>query len=377
MNKWIDIALQNGVKDIVYENPYHRFPIIKVLAAKFLRELDLSNCDMMHVSESSRAANSHSLRKLYLSYVWLNENVLQALLNSCPLIVSLVLKSCKGLGKIELLNLQKIKSISIKTTTNKHVKIEAPTLEHLSFSNYSSKNLNVVECKNLKYLELNKVEIPDGLLDNLISKSQFLEVLKIQYRSGIRDIDSSNLVSLEYIGNQIPQLEMTSESSLLKLSKIFLYHNNYIDAEWFRKLRNFLSNVTSLPRWQLLKACDKQMDFEPNSTSKASLRGEDCPRPYKEIKDPLTHRCGTPTTPARPGLDIWSMDNIRRGPNNRNNELGEPDSDTMIQKWILGLTQPEKLAHEGRIVQDHIRRPITHPFSNVGYLTLLRTPRPR
>ncbi|KAF3651806.1 putative nuclear transcription factor Y subunit A-9-like isoform 1 [Capsicum annuum] len=40
---------------------------------------------------------------------------------------------------------------------------------------------------------------------------------------------------------------------------------------------------------------DKEMDFGPNSISKASSRGEDCPRQYKETKDPLTHRCGTPT----------------------------------------------------------------------------------
>ncbi|KAG5573427.1 hypothetical protein H5410_063193 [Solanum commersonii] len=39
--------------------------------------------------------------------------MLQTLLNSCPLIVSFVLKHCWGLKNIELLNLQKIKSISI------------------------------------------------------------------------------------------------------------------------------------------------------------------------------------------------------------------------------------------------------------------------
>ncbi|KAM3199656.1 hypothetical protein P3L10_032016 [Capsicum annuum] len=250
MDKWIDVALQNGVKGIVYGSPNlcipsYCFPIIKVLAAKYLRELVLNNCDIMCVSLSSGAENCHSLRKLSLSDVWLDENFM-------------------GLRKIELLHLQKIKLISIVTIGNHLVKIQAPTLEHLSFSNYSSENLDIVECQNLKSLELSEVEISDGFFDNLISKSQSLKVLKIQYCSGIREIDtsnlevlkivncsgirvidSSNLVSLEYIGAQIPQLKKTSESSQLKHSKIVLHDNNYIDVAWFRKLRNFLSNLTS------------------------------------------------------------------------------------------------------------------------------------
>ncbi|KAM3337730.1 hypothetical protein P3S68_032055 [Capsicum galapagoense] len=128
--------------------------------------------------------------------------MLQDLLNSCPLIVSLILKRCTGLDESE-----------------------APTLEHLSFSNYSYLDLDVIECQNLKFLELNEVKTSNGFLD-LVSKSQSLEVLKIQNCNGIRDIDisnlevlkivncsgirvidSSNLVSLEYIGDQIPNLK--------------------------------------------------------------------------------------------------------------------------------------------------------------------------
>lgn len=35
-------------------------------------------------------------------------------------------------------------------------------------------------------------------------------------------------------------------------------------------------------------------------------------------------------------------------------------SSYVIEKWTLGLTQHQKLAHEGRIAQDHIRRPNRH-----------------
>ncbi|PHU01107.1 hypothetical protein BC332_30894 [Capsicum chinense] len=196
INTWLDMALQNGVKDIIYENPYYwtrsyPFPIINVLAGKCLRELVLrGDCNLMDVSLSS------------------DENMLQTLLSSCPLIVSFNLDDCQGLGKIELLNLQKIKLISMKGVRNMHVKNKAPTLEHFSFSSYSSsENLDVVECQKLKSLELKYVRISDGSLENLISRSQSLKVLMIQKCPGIRNIDSSNLVSLEYIGDQIPKLK--------------------------------------------------------------------------------------------------------------------------------------------------------------------------
>lgn len=41
----------------------------------------------------------------------------------------------------------------------------------------------------------------------------------------------------------------------------------------------------------------------------------------------------------------------------------------VIKKWALGLTQPQKLAQEVRIVQDHIKNPIFLPIAGVGLLT--------
>ncbi|PHU01270.1 hypothetical protein BC332_31057 [Capsicum chinense] len=220
IDKWLVIPLQNDVKDIVYGYPYslarsYPFPTIKVLAAKSLRELDLSGCDLMDVSLSSGAVHFHSLRKLSLSRVSLDENILQTLLKSYPLIFSFILEHYSGLGKIELLNLQKIKSIFITETENKCFKIHAPTLENLFYSSwvYSSENFDVVECQNLKSLELNNVRIFDGFLHNLISRSQSLEALKIRNFWGIRDIDYSNLVKNEYIGHQIPELKMASQAN--------------------------------------------------------------------------------------------------------------------------------------------------------------------
>ncbi|KAK4732758.1 hypothetical protein R3W88_025746 [Solanum pinnatisectum] len=92
----------------------------------------------------------------------------------------------------------------------------------------------VVECQSLKSLDLSYVTMSDGFLHSLISRFQSLE------------IDISNLVSLVYIGDQIPQLKMARELRQLKHSKIVLtFGNNDINATWFCKLRKLLSNLTS------------------------------------------------------------------------------------------------------------------------------------
>ncbi|XP_059310012.1 F-box/LRR-repeat protein 13-like [Lycium ferocissimum] len=207
IDKWLDITLQSGVKDIVYGDPYHYirsypFPIFKVLAAESLGELVLTGCDLIRVSLSSGVTNCHSLRKLSLCSVRLDDNMLQTLLNSCPFIVSFNLDNFLGLEKIELLNLQKIKSVSIR------------------------KN-------NLKSLHISDVMISDGFLQDLISRSP-------------------NLVSLEYKGDQAPELTITKKSSQLKHSKIVLECYNKLNAAWFCKLRKFLSNYTS---WSQVSLC--------------------------------------------------------------------------------------------------------------------------
>ncbi|KAL3328627.1 hypothetical protein AABB24_035988 [Solanum stoloniferum] len=60
------------------------------------------------------------------------------------------------------------------------------------------------------------------------------KVLEIQYCGGLWEIDAPNLVSLEYTWSQIPQLKIT------------LQCHDYLNAQWFCKLRKFLSNS---PTW--------------------------------------------------------------------------------------------------------------------------------
>ncbi|TMW92702.1 hypothetical protein EJD97_012670 [Solanum chilense] len=94
IDKWLDIALENGVKHLSLNFKSYPMPILRILAAKSLRGLDVQGS--MPDSLSSGVVNCKSLRKLSLSNIRLDENIVQTLLNSCPFIDSLILGYCSG-----------------------------------------------------------------------------------------------------------------------------------------------------------------------------------------------------------------------------------------------------------------------------------------
>ncbi|KAG5587528.1 hypothetical protein H5410_047962 [Solanum commersonii] len=170
IDKWFDIALQNGVKDLAFNVPKYssyRLPIFKILATKSLRELVMWGCHLKRASLTSGVVNCNSLRLLSLSSVTLSEKMLKTLLNSCPLIVSFICDYCDGLEKIELVNLQNIKSISIWKGRKQRVKIQAPTLEHLSYFSFpkESSMLDMLDVPNLVSLEYKGDQIPETFVD--------------------------------------------------------------------------------------------------------------------------------------------------------------------------------------------------------------------
>ncbi|KAG5587027.1 hypothetical protein H5410_047461, partial [Solanum commersonii] len=136
VDKWLLIALQNGVKELVLRFSSYPAPILIILATKSLRELVLHDCTLMPISLSSGVVNCNSLRKISLS--------------------------------------------------------------------------------------------------------------------DICDIDAPNLVSLDYTGSEIPELNIARESSQLKNSKIILHCIYSINTAWFCELRKFLSNLSS---WSEVNLC--------------------------------------------------------------------------------------------------------------------------
>ncbi|KAM3326622.1 hypothetical protein P3S67_001748 [Capsicum chacoense] len=161
--------------------------MFKILASNSLRELVLYGCDLKHASLSSGVVNCNSLIILSLRHVDLDKNILQTLLNRCPFITSFICDFCRGLKKIEILNLQKIKSVIIwKRSIYQHVKIHAPTLEH--FSCYSTDRdakyqcipeLDIIDAPNLLSLEYKGDEIPATFVDAYLQWSFHPRELKL------------------------------------------------------------------------------------------------------------------------------------------------------------------------------------------------------
>ncbi|TMW87322.1 hypothetical protein EJD97_020104 [Solanum chilense] len=128
-DKWLLIALENGVKQLVLHFTSYPPPILTILAAKSLRELVLDDCTLMPVSG---VVNCNSMRKISLSNVTLDENMIQTLLDSCPFIVSFILKDCPGINalKIKSDSLKVLKIIQFFQTCE----IDAPNLVYLDYA---------------------------------------------------------------------------------------------------------------------------------------------------------------------------------------------------------------------------------------------------
>ncbi|WMV47480.1 hypothetical protein MTR67_040865, partial [Solanum verrucosum] len=87
----------------------------------------------------------------------------------------------------------------------------------------------VVNCKSLRNVFLS--HHCSGNLGKI--KSDSLKVLKIHQRGGTWEIDAPNLVSLDYMGNQIPELKIARESTQLEHSEITLQCLSNLNAAWF------------------------------------------------------------------------------------------------------------------------------------------------
>ncbi|KAG5586981.1 hypothetical protein H5410_047415 [Solanum commersonii] len=111
-----------------------------------------NDCTLMPVSLSNRVVNCNSLRKISLSDVTLDENMLQTLLNSCPLIVSFVLENCPGI-KVVKIKLDSLKVLKIDQYCE--CDIDAPNLVSLDYTGTEIPEFNIArESSQLKNLEI-------------------------------------------------------------------------------------------------------------------------------------------------------------------------------------------------------------------------------
>ncbi|KAK4732443.1 hypothetical protein R3W88_025431 [Solanum pinnatisectum] len=209
------IKYRNNMK--IVDNIMERYRDGKIPIEK---ELVLRGSNLKNVSLSSGVVKCNSLRKLTLSDVVLDENMLQTLFNSCPFIVSFIFDSCYGLKKIELLNnLQKIKSVLIWKAGNQLVKIQAPTLEHLSYVTEpeTSPKLDIVDAPNLVSLVYKGNLVPTIFVDAKLPWSCHPRRLLLE----------SNGTTIAYFMDRLMYMKSSSQ-----LKEVKVYRFDWGEVRW-------------------------------------------------------------------------------------------------------------------------------------------------
>jgi hypothetical protein len=114
VERWIYHAVECNVREFKLENEdsdmsWYFLPQI-IYSAKSINMLELINCGL---GLPKCKVKLDSLRKLYLSHVYADNEVLQDVIAGCPMIEDLCLCECRGITNLELLNLGKLREIKL------------------------------------------------------------------------------------------------------------------------------------------------------------------------------------------------------------------------------------------------------------------------
>jgi hypothetical protein len=214
--KWLTFATERNVKKLDLslvvkyftdehksgEYVYYSLPHV-VLEARTISVLRLSSCKLEPYNEFKFS----DLKILDLRNVQLNEQVIQNLTLSCPLIEDFKLIRCHGFKDLKvssLLRLNQFFVISCKKLSR--IEIEAPSLQTFEFSNRKARRhceFYLEGCKDLKTCTLRlhrRNNMIAELLQNLSAKCPTLEVLCIErYRLSRMKISCQTLKMLSLV----------------------------------------------------------------------------------------------------------------------------------------------------------------------------------
>ncbi|KAK0597204.1 hypothetical protein LWI29_022974 [Acer saccharum] len=265
LDKWIGLAIENGVKELDFHirmlrDPVYPLPGI-IFSAKSLTTLKLAGFKLEQPSDTIRL---RSLKSLTLNSVCISELMLQKLTSECVLLEELSMSDCWGSKCVHVFEAYKLKIISISVSSNEleSIKIVVPSLQELFLksSNPQSRKIDVDGCTNMNTLELEGFTIVDREFHHLMSKFSALENLKVVWCQSLErlaissdrlknlsivtcsdlkaiTIDTPNLVSFVYASNPVPI------SSTMKAPcpwKVDLKNKDDPDTQWYLNIKEFI-----------------------------------------------------------------------------------------------------------------------------------------
>ncbi|XP_011008449.1 PREDICTED: F-box/LRR-repeat protein At4g14103-like [Populus euphratica] len=190
LDKWVQKVIENGVKEVDFGFDLPGYLHFKkrynmpdaIFAAKSVFVLKLFGCNVK--LEESFCIKLHSLQKLALKEVQMDDHLLRRIVTCCPLIEDISLRFCWGFKKIQVFELLRLKKFEIYSHLSKpeSVEIKSPSLEsfHCSFTVRSVKPIVSVDaCQGLKSLILSGSFVTELPLQDLVPKFHVLESLRV------------------------------------------------------------------------------------------------------------------------------------------------------------------------------------------------------
>lgn len=272
MEQWVGLATENNIKELGLHvhtrgNNLYNFPR-NVFASETLTGLRLQSCKL----ETLCTVKLPRLQKLYLRGCNVDEQRIQNIISSCPLIEDLRLIRCIGLKYLRISSLLKLDRIEVHHCRGlKKIEIKAANLQTFWYcgKNRTSCKLIFTDCESLKRLTLEDKKMTDNQFRDLffgfpllekLDLTKCLELKNIRIAShqlnrlvlrGCKnlqgaEIDTPNLLSFEYQGDEMPFSFLNpiclkeAKLSIGSASAGQLKFDIVPEPLWFKKLRDFL-----------------------------------------------------------------------------------------------------------------------------------------
>ncbi|PWA97846.1 F-box domain, Leucine-rich repeat domain, L domain-like protein [Artemisia annua] len=289
VHKCVELILIKGVQVLVIDIRFSYLPSLlpmygrvsnKLVSASSLTSLTLHGCELPS-SLMVDTIKFKSLKLLKLKYVRMDEKMIKHLTTSCPLLEELTLKICgRDISRLCVYGLQNLQRVKFFTACIVDIiEIEAPNLCFLQLGRICGRApcLNVASCKKLTtvcyygdpsptwkgladfscsfpYLETLFLDLPE-ICKSLKLSSQSLRTFVLHSDDSDfeqLDIDTPNLLSFEYTFSDSDSPFAVKRDSVSSKSRMECHHLGFVDALWFKKLRQFLDKKV---RFKELKLC--------------------------------------------------------------------------------------------------------------------------
>lgn len=291
IEQWVGLATENNIKELGLHvhtrgNNLYNFPRI-VFASETLTGLRLQSCKL----ETLCTVKLPRLQKLYLRDCNVDEQRIQNIISSCPLIEDLRLIRCSGLKYLRISSLLKLDRVEVHYCRGlKKIEIKAANLQTFWYcgKNRTSCKLIFIDCESMKRLTLEDKKMTDNQFRDLffgfpllekLDLTKCLELKNIRIAShqlkrlvlrGCKnlqgaEIDTPNLLSFEYQGDEMPFSFLNP--ICLKEAKLSIgpasagQFKFYIEREplWFKKLRDFLGKFDHNRGFKLVVRTNKNV----------------------------------------------------------------------------------------------------------------------